>query len=561
MLELKKRAAIALAAVLMLLAASSVQALVAPGAGLVNFMANLATTETDKFHNVKATPDDGYVMTGQKGDFVHVTKLNKYGYLEWTKEFDGVWASNANDLDVDQDGNIFVTGYVKEVPDFIIKSIWVAKIAPWGRIVWEKIVTDDTTQTRGVYIAADNTGGCAVSAQFKSSEDSNEWTVFQLSADGELAWAKRYGSDLFDMWCRITAVKNPSGNHDGYLIYEYNTPMGSSMDANDIVFIRLDTAGTMLWAKNYAGYADASHTNPENDFALQAVQTSDGGFAMFGKSYNFSDPDWEKQRRVGYIFKTDASGTLLWSKSFHHNDGSGNDLSFGSMCEDYAGNLVIAGINYKKNGWVAKFDSTGTLITEKEYTGTSDDTLYGIAATSDFGVVAVGMSSSFGDGGKDAWIIKMDSELNVGEGCPGNDPGSTVTDAEFVQGTANPHEIAIEGFETRDWNTEASDPAFYADYRCIPENDQDQDGILDHQDNAPETYNPDQTDSDNDGIGNIVDCDLNNDGVVNLPDFTTFRSQWNSTTSPESDFNSDGVVSVPDYTIFRSLWNSSYPWM
>ena len=227
----------------------SVQIFAATDTELVDFIANFGTSVTDKFHNVKATPDDGYVMTGQKASYVHVTKLNKYGRLEWAKLFDGVAASNANDLDVDQDGNIFVTGYVNKVSGSNPKSIWAAKLTPWGSIVWEKIVAHDTASSRGVYLAADNNGGCAISSQFASTAHSNEWTVFQLSSDGQLSWAKRYGSDVFDMWCRITAVKAADGSHDGYLIYEYNKAMGSSVDANDIVFIRINTAGTILWAK------------------------------------------------------------------------------------------------------------------------------------------------------------------------------------------------------------------------------------------------------------------------------------------------------------------------
>ena len=555
----KKNAVLILWAALMLMV-PAVHAFAVTDTGLVDFMANFGTSDTDKFHNVKATPDDGYVMTGQKGSDVHVTKLNKYGRLEWAKLFDDVAASNANELDVDQDGNIFVTGYVNAVSGTNPKSIWAAKLSPWGSIVWEKIVTDGATSSRGVYLTADNNGGCAISAQYTSSEDNKEWTVFQLSADGQLSWAKRYGSDAFDMWCRVICVKAADGSHDGYLIYEYSSAMGSSVDANDIVFIRLDTQGTVLWAKNYAGYADASLSDPENDFALKAVQTSDGGFAMFGKSYNFSDPSWESQKRVGYIFKTDADGTLLWSKYFHHNDGSGHDLSAGSMCEDYEGNLVIAGMDYNSNAWVAKFSSNGTLLKEKTYSGNGSDCFYGIAATSDFGVVAAGKSTSFGDGGTDAWIIKMNSDLEAGEQCQGQDPESTVADALFVEGTASPHEFTIEGFATRDWRAATDSPGFYAYYLCIPENDQDEDGVLDHEDNAPETSNPDQTDTDGDGIGNIVDCDLNNDGIVNILDFGLFRNHWGASDT-DSDFDGDGAVNQQDFSIFKYQWGTSYPWM
>ena len=179
-----------------------------------------------------------------------------------------------------------------------------------------------------------------------------------------------------------------------------------------------------------------------------------------------------------FILKTDAAGTLLWSKCFHHNDGSDHDLSAGSMCEDYEGNLVIAGIDYKKNGWVAKFSSTGALLREKVYSGSGDDYLYGIAGTSDLGVVAVGRSSSFGDGGSDAWIIKLNSDLEAGDGWMGDDPESTVADAEFVEGTAVSHEIVIEGFATRDWQAPQSDPEFYTAYLCMPENDADSDGVF-----------------------------------------------------------------------------------
>ena len=258
--------------------------------------------------------------------------------------------------------------------------------------------------------------------------------------------------------------------------------------------------------------------------------------------------------------KTDANGNLQWSKSFHHSDGSSHDLGSGSMCEDYEGNLVVAGLDYKSNGWVAKFSAAGVLLKEKIFSGIGTDTLAGIAATSDLGVVAAGKSTSFGDGGTDAWIIKLNSDLEAGDGCMGDDPGSVVSDAEFVEGTAMSHEIAIDGFATQDWNADTQDPGFYPYYLCIPENDQDNDGILDHEDNAPETYNPDQIDSDNDGIGNIVDCDLNNDGAVNMQDFNLFRFTWGST-GPDSDFNSDGVVNMHDFNILRFQWGTSYPWM
>ncbi|MHA8057866.1 T9SS type B sorting domain-containing protein [Aquirufa nivalisilvae] len=48
--------------------------------------------------------------------------------------------------------------------------------------------------------------------------------------------------------------------------------------------------------------------------------------------------------------------------------------------------------------------------------------------------------------------------------------------------------------------------------------DTDGDGVIDFEDNCPSTYNPNQLDTDNDGLGNVCDDDLDNDGNPNGTD-------------------------------------------
>ena len=90
--------------------------------------------------------------------------------------------------------------------------------------------------------------------------------------------------------------------------------------------------------------------------------------------------------------------------------------------------------------------------------------------------------------------------------------------------------------------------------------DSDEDGVIDGEDNCRLTANADQRDTDNDGYGNICDCDLNNDGWVTSIDRSMFRRAFN-TTGPglDSDFNGDEVVDGNDRDIIRSRYGSSAP--
>lgn len=71
--------------------------------------------------------------------------------------------------------------------------------------------------------------------------------------------------------------------------------------------------------------------------------------------------------------------------------------------------------------------------------------------------------------------------------------------------------------------------------------DTDNDGVEDNQDNCPLNSNPDQTDDDNDGIGNACDNDGDNDGVNDDTDNCPLVSN-----PDQSDADNDGIGNVCD---------------
>jgi|GEM_PF-977692 exonuclease III len=71
--------------------------------------------------------------------------------------------------------------------------------------------------------------------------------------------------------------------------------------------------------------------------------------------------------------------------------------------------------------------------------------------------------------------------------------------------------------------------------------DQDLDGLMDDVDNCPETFNPTQTDTDGDGLGDACDPDLDGDGDLNDFDNCPYTPNAN-----QSDLDGDGIGDACD---------------
>jgi hypothetical protein len=58
-----------------------------------------------------------------------------------------------------------------------------------------------------------------------------------------------------------------------------------------------------------------------------------------------------------------------------------------------------------------------------------------------------------------------------------------------------------------------------------------------------------QCDTDSDGYGNACDGDVDNSGIIGLPDYPAIDNNIGGTTPPGADTNCDGVIGLPDYPI------------
>jgi hypothetical protein len=91
--------------------------------------------------------------------------------------------------------------------------------------------------------------------------------------------------------------------------------------------------------------------------------------------------------------------------------------------------------------------------------------------------------------------------------------------------------------------------------------DVDGDAVSSFCDNCPNVPNRDQLDTDDDGIGNICDCDFDEDGYCNSNDATAFLADYQTGIDggQGTDMNGDGSVDDADFALFEPMFAANAP--
>lgn len=166
-------------------------------------------------------------------------------------------------------------------------------------------------------------------------------------------------------------------------------------------------------------------------------------------------------------------------------------------------------------------------------------------------------------------LCRSDSDCDDGDFCNGVETCGPTGDCDEgegnpCQGTDRPYcdDLNSECDQCRDYRD--CPVGMFCNERdtCECLTDTDADGICDDTDNCICVPNPSQCDADEDGIGNLCDPDLTNDGVVGIPDFNAFRACFGSREGdanfdPACDFDCDGVVGIPDFNVLRSYFGGA----
>jgi len=136
------------------------------------------------------------------------------------------------------------------------------------------------------------------------------------------------------------------------------------------------------------------------------VPTSDCGY-IFAGTYS----DMVVLAYDVFVAKLNARGDVEWARIY----GGPDDDDTVAICEARGGGYFVAAMTRSFGAgqadlWVLKLDARGGVLWQKTYGGTNGDGTPFVRATADGGCYLVGTTITFGAGGEDAWVLKLDGE-------------------------------------------------------------------------------------------------------------------------------------------------------
>lgn len=389
--------------------------------------------------------------------------------------FGDIDSDYASSVVTDASGNVYETGYFGGTVDFDpgvgtstiatngAYDIFVSKLNASGELVWVKTIGGSQLDI-GYAITLDSSGNPLIAGMYGGTVDfdpgvgTNSLTssgtrdifVMKLNTSGALVWAKSFGGTTATDTGYGVAVDSSNnvyftGEFGGTADFDPDagTTNLTSAGGRDIFVSKLDSTGSLVWAKGF-GSAGASSNDIGRSIAVDATNNVYSTGTFLGTVDFDPGAGTSSVASLGandtFVSKLDSSGNFVWAKTF---GGLGNE-SGNSLAIDPSGNVILGGsfsttvdfdpgvgtsnlISVGNNdAFVLKLDSLGNYVWAKPFGGTANaDSVVDLTVDGSGNIFSTGNYESTVDfdpgvgttnltavGGRDTYVWKLDSSGN-----------------------------------------------------------------------------------------------------------------------------------------------------
>ncbi len=296
----------------------------------------------------------------------NILTQSQYPNLAWAKRTGGTNADTGNSIDLDIDGNVYVTGAFRDTVDFdpgmdtfdmIAKGesdIFISKLDAQGSLMWARqsggVKLDEgkaiCTDVNGyVYITGIFTGTASFDTINLTSNGSTDIFVSKYDTDGNFIWVKQIGGSGEDISASIDSDVNGNVFITGHFknIVDFDPDPSKvfnliSAGQEDAFILKLDSSGQFCWATQIGGTSfDRGRSIKVHDNGN--VYTT-GSFLYTINVYPGLCSLTSIASYDSYILQLDNnSGNCIWAKQI---GGTGNQISR-SIAVDSIGNVYTIG--------------------------------------------------------------------------------------------------------------------------------------------------------------------------------------------------------------------------
>lgn len=305
--------------------------------------------------------------------------------VDWAKVIGGASIDVTGvSVATDAQGNSYTTGYFYDSPNFgsfnLTSSggsdVFISKSDPSGNVLWVKqlggsgfdfgysVVVDPSGN---IYATGNFEGSVVIDSYILSSTVGKNVYMCKLNSSGTVLWAKEYmASDFANIFSICT---DPSGNIYGTGTYSgtvtFGTYTNTSVGNNDGCVFKLDPSGNVTWFNSFGGLGFEGGGSIASD--------PNGNVYVCGRfestvsigSFNLISAGASDV----FAAKLNPAGIYLWVKQF---GGVGNDMG-GCVSVNSVGEIFTAGIFQSPatfgsftlttgSSFVNKFDAAGNVI-------------------------------------------------------------------------------------------------------------------------------------------------------------------------------------------------------
>ncbi|MCP4438676.1 MAG: T9SS type A sorting domain-containing protein [Aureispira sp.] len=304
--------------------------------------------------NVDFDPNIGSNNLSSAGDRdIFILKMDLNGNLVWSKRLGGSGFDTGTSLTLDQQENIYLTGYFQNTVDFDPSNTtynlssnggfdyFIQKLDNNGQFLWaqaiggasvDKTYMVDLDQHNNILIAGYFNGNVdfdpSLGTQQLSSNGLAEAFIQKLDSMGNFQWVVPVGGSGNDVGYAVSTDINNNVLFTGYFQYTVDFDPSSNiynLSSNglpDVFLQKLNGNGQLLWAKSWGGQGQDQGLSICTDSLGNSYV---GGFISSTASFDYNVGSWSLDSEGAqdiFLTKVDPNGELLWAKSW---GGTGND--------------------------------------------------------------------------------------------------------------------------------------------------------------------------------------------------------------------------------------------